>query len=405
MAQEIVFYHSAMQGAPSSTLTTPGAALAVLDACLVDGFNVNSISVLTQAAGIATATTSGTNGYSIGDWVEVAGAVPAAYNGRVKVIGKPGTDKFTYAVPGGTASPASGTMTAKYPGAGWSKTVAGTNIAAYQSGAGSLGHWLQVEDNNPYSDSNLSIRTRIAAGWTALDTAGTLGDQIKHLKLTGGWMLFADARTVWLFVGPIGSAGALYTIAFGEGDSFYGSDGYFFYQNLGDSGSSGSGYGETTGFNFSAPGARYFPWLAPALGISSAPTLTGLRNVSQIGGATPAGCAVLEPNRRHTVGISVVWEAFSQDMQAPSLADNTLPVSPIFFTEYASSNFTLRGRLRGALFPLGGLTTGFTNSFQRLDNGVVDGVSQPLVLMTNNFAPNPTTGAKRQLAFKVDGAW
>ena len=48
MAQEIVFYHSAMQGAASGTLNALGAAIAVLDACLVNGFNVNTIGTLTR---------------------------------------------------------------------------------------------------------------------------------------------------------------------------------------------------------------------------------------------------------------------------------------------------------------------------------------------------------------------
>lgn len=405
MAQEIVFYHSEMQGAPSKVLTTAGALLAVLDACLVDGFNVNSISTLTQSAGVATATTSGTNGYSIGDWVDVAGAVPAAYNGRVKVTGKPGTDKFTYAVPGGTASPASGTMTAKYPGAGWAKTVAGTNIAAYQSGAGSLGHWIQVEDNNPYADSNLSVRTRIAAGWTALDAAGTLGTQVKHLKPTGGWMLFADARTVWLFVGQINPGAMLRTIAFGEGDPFYGSDGYFFYQSMGETGGSKAIFNETAYSSVTVAPSSLFPWAYVLAGPGAVPMIEILRGVSQIGGAVPAQQAMLVGVQRDYGVGTVDAKVFPQILSVPSLADNTIPVSPFFATEFAGAAYTLRGRLRGAFYPFGGLTNGFANSFQRLDNGVIDGVSQPLVLMTNNAVPNPVTGAYRQLAFRVDGAW
>lgn len=404
MTQEIVFYHSSQAGAPSATLNVAGALLAVLDACLVNGFNSNSISVLTQSSGTATATTSGSHGFHVGEWVEVAGATPSAYNGRVKVLSTPTTSQFTYAVAGGTSSPASGTMTAKYPGAGWLKTIAGTNIAAYQSGAGSLGHWIQVEDNNPYADSNLTVRTRIAAGWGSLDAATTLGSQVKHLKQNGGWMLFADARTVWLFTGTISTASVLTCFSFGEGDSFYGSDGYFFYQNKGESGATGSIYSEAAyaGLN-GVCGARYFPHFRWYQGAAT-PTFEYIRGVSQVGGATPGAQTMLEANVRE-FGTTNTWTAHSQDLQVPSLADNTIPVSPIFGLEYSSSNYTLRGRLRGALFPLGGLTSGFANSHQRLDNGVIDGVSQPLVLMTTNFATNPTTGANRQLAFKVDGAW
>lgn len=405
MAQEIVFYHSAMQGAPSATLNAAGALLAVLDGCLVNGFNVNSISTLTQSAGVATATTSGTNGYSIGDWVEVSGATPAAYNGRVKVTGKPGTNQFTYAVPGGTASPASGTMSSKYPPAGWTKTVAGTDIAAYQSGAGSLGHWLQVEDNNPYADSNLSIRTRICGGWTLLDTATTLGTQVKHLKLTGGWMVFADARTVWLFCGNIGAQTRLRTIAFGEGSPFYEAD-EFFLSKPRESGTFQAIYNETSIAGLTEYPPSLFPWVAPSSGTeSNEALLLLLRGVSQIGGDARASISALPATSRRYASSSSGVHALNQDLTVPSLADNTIPAVPIFVTEGISGQYTLRGRLRGAMLPLGGLTTGFANSFQRLDSGVIDGVLQPLVLMTNNVLPNPSTGAPRQLAFRVDGAW
>lgn len=405
MTQEIVSYNSSMTGAPSGALNSAGGIIAVLDACLINGFNVNTISTLTQSGGVALATTAGTNGYAISDWVEVTGATPAAYNGRVKVLSKPAANQFTYAVPGGTASPASGTMSAKYPGAGWTKAVLGTNIAAYQDAG--LGHWLQVEDNNPYADANLTIRTRICSALTALDTVGaggTLGNQVKHSKLTGGWMLFADARTCYLFVGPISAGTALLSIHFGEFASHYPADGYPWFQNYGDSATLSTTYAEALSPTYgSISAAKYFPFFYSAGGIAGAVSAATLRGISQVGGNVTAGSAVLSPNPRCVSNVG--WMAHSQDLLVPSLADNTIPVSPVFLSEWNGSSVTLRGRLRGMHFPLGGLTSGFINSFQRLDNAVVDGVSQPLILVTNNFAANPTTGANRQICFQVDGAW
>ena len=401
MAQEIVFYHSAMTGAPSSTLTAAGAFINVLDACLKDGFNSNSISVLTQSAGTATATTSGTNGFNVGEWVEIAGATPSAYNGRVKVLSKPASNQFTFAIASGTSSPASGTMTAKYPGAGWTKSSGGTNIAAYQNAG--TGHWMQIEDNNPYADGNLSIRTRMAAGWTSLDSATVqLGNQIKFLKLTGGWIVVADAKTCYVFFGNIAASGTIYSFVFGDIAPTYGADAFHFFSNTGEANGLASLGSETVAFVLSAPAARFFPVHSVVSGLSSSAEGAMLRGVSQIGSPVPAGRTTMGSSIARFPGGSAC--CVPQEYSVPLTGDNSIPVSPMFCSEYSSAAYTLRGRFRGIYWPLGGLTSGFTNSFQRLDSGLIDGVSQPLVLVNfNNFAA--PTGATKQVAFQVDGAW
>jgi hypothetical protein len=88
-----------------------------------------------------------------------------------------------------------------------------------------------------------------------------------------------------------------------------------------------------------------------------------------------------------------------QILQVPSLADNSVPISPIFNCEYTSPNLTLRGRFRGMYWPLGKMSSGFTNGFQRLDNALVDGVTQSVVLATFAY------GGNSQIVFQVDGAW
>jgi hypothetical protein len=74
----------------------PGAAIAV--------------TTLVQAAGVATCTTSAPHDLTTGDVVEVAGAAEVDYNGS-KVVTVTSPTAFTYPVPIGTASPATGTMT------------------------------------------------------------------------------------------------------------------------------------------------------------------------------------------------------------------------------------------------------------------------------------------------------
>lgn len=200
-----VFYHSDMPGFPAGVTTIAGGAIAVLDACLVTGANLTSVTGITQAAGVATATTTSNHNFNAGDRVQVSGATPAAYNGLHKVTAKTSTT-FAFAVDAATASPATGTMEAKHPGAGWAKTFTDTNVAAYRSATsnGGMGHYLQVEDNNPFSDSFASFRLRAAIGHTALDAATRLLPARRFVRLAGAayqtrWWVVADDRTAYVY--------------------------------------------------------------------------------------------------------------------------------------------------------------------------------------------------------------
>lgn len=64
-----------------------------------------------QAAGIATFTSTA-HGFVAGEYVTIAGANEAGYNGSVLILTRPSADTFTYAVAAGTATPATGTVTA-----------------------------------------------------------------------------------------------------------------------------------------------------------------------------------------------------------------------------------------------------------------------------------------------------
>lgn len=69
-----------------------------------------SITTLSQAAGVATATTSAPHGLTTGASVTITGASPGAYNGTQTLTGAPTATTFTFAVAAGTASPATGTI-------------------------------------------------------------------------------------------------------------------------------------------------------------------------------------------------------------------------------------------------------------------------------------------------------
>lgn len=71
------------------------------------------VSSLTRASTTATATTSVAHGYATNDFVTIAGAAPAGYNGKFKVT-VTGPTTFTYVVNGALVTPATGAITALY---------------------------------------------------------------------------------------------------------------------------------------------------------------------------------------------------------------------------------------------------------------------------------------------------
>lgn len=216
-----VFYHSGMAGFPAGNTRTAGGFIAVLDACLVNGANLLTAVTLTQAGGVATATFAGNHNFNIGDSVEVSGATPTAYNGRKTVTAKT-VDAVSFAVDAGTASPATGTVQIKHPGAGWSKTWSDGNAAAYRSATsdGGVGAYMQIEDNNPYTDSHQTFRWRACEGHTGLDTATRLATPGRRFFRSADhdkWWVVADDRTAYVhFIGATPTQSSHEMFAMGE---------------------------------------------------------------------------------------------------------------------------------------------------------------------------------------------
>ena len=73
-----------------------------------------AVTSLTRSSLTATVLTATAHGFANGDFVTIAGAVPAGYNGKRKAT-VTGPSSFTYPVTDGTlATPATGTITATY---------------------------------------------------------------------------------------------------------------------------------------------------------------------------------------------------------------------------------------------------------------------------------------------------
>ncbi len=151
----VKYLHSAMQGAPTLS-GTAGSLISVLDACLINGFNVLAPVSITVAAGEATVDYGTVHGYAAHDIIKVAGAAPAELNGEQRITWVNSTTvKFATTAADGTATGTLETRTA--PVGGWEKTYTGTNKGVYrQTDITGTRLYLRVDDT-PTTYANVTM--------------------------------------------------------------------------------------------------------------------------------------------------------------------------------------------------------------------------------------------------------
>ena len=203
MAYPVKHFRETQTGAPVLS-GTAGALLAVLDACLMDGFNPNTIDSLTEAAGVATATVTAGHGYAEGDILLIAGADQVEYNGEVKISNVTSTT-FDFAVSGSPTTPATGTITSKVaPVGGWTRPFTGTNKAVYRNSTagGLLGVYYRIDDSEGRD-------ARIIGYESMTDVDTGLGPMPTEVQVSGGgyWRNSDSADTtarIWTLVADEG---------------------------------------------------------------------------------------------------------------------------------------------------------------------------------------------------------
>lgn len=230
----VKYFHSDMSGAPVLS-GSAGALIAVLDACLVNGFGSITLDSLVVAGGIATATRSAGQLFEKDAVVLVAGATPAGLNGQKRTLSISGT-QFTFDATGISDQTATGTVTVKLAPAGWGKQYSGTNLAAYRSldvasnmtvlrvddtgttSAKVVGYESMADINsgtNPYPSA---AQLATGAFWDKSDTANATARK---------WMVFADSRFFYFCPGTYNPSPNLYAqFTFGEAQSFKPADAY-----------------------------------------------------------------------------------------------------------------------------------------------------------------------------------
>lgn len=199
MAQPVKWFASDMAGAPSCTGQV-GSLLAILDACLVNGFNLLTLDSLVIAGNVATGTKAG-HGYVLHQIVEIAGATPAGLNAQWRVASVSG-NTFTFATTGIADQTATGTISAKTVSAGWLKPYSGTNLGAYKSQhVASSQLCLRLDDTVALYASALGYETM-----SDINT-GTNSFGPHYFKKSSAadatvrkWVLIADARGFYLGV-------------------------------------------------------------------------------------------------------------------------------------------------------------------------------------------------------------
>ena len=198
----VKYYRETQAGAPPLS-GTAGALIAVLDACLITGFNSHTLDSLTRSGDVATATVGTGHGYADGDILLLEGADQGEYNGEVKAVNVTAT-AFDFSVAGTPASPATGVITAKVaPVGGWSRPFGVGDVAVYRSGGdgGLVPHYFRVDDTGSTLarvvgyESMTDVDTGIGPMPTAVQAPG--GAAWFKSSAAGaasrGWVVVADA--------------------------------------------------------------------------------------------------------------------------------------------------------------------------------------------------------------------
>ena len=212
MSAYVLYFDSSDTGAPVMN-NAVGSLIGVLDACLINGFNNKAVASVNVASGVATATING-HGYSsvASKDVDIAGATPAALNGR-KTITVLNANTISFAAPGVADGAATGTITAKRSALAWTKEFTGTGKAIYKRSDVTAGvMMLRVDDSNVSPASATDARAFMVESATNVDTftgqAPTQGQLADGQYWNKGdnnatakqWSLIGDSKGFYLTV-------------------------------------------------------------------------------------------------------------------------------------------------------------------------------------------------------------
>lgn len=205
----VKFFHSKMLGAPVLR-GQAGSLIAILDACLVNGWGIQTASSCVVAGGVCTMTFPLDHAAMVDAVILVDGASMADLNGEQKVTAiAPNVVKFATAAANGTAT---GTITAKMAPMGFAKPFSGTNLAVYKSlDVQANGQFCRVNDaSGLYARVNgYENMTAVSTGTGIFPTSSQLsgGNYWQKAVVTAGaypvaWTVYGDSRFFSIYTCP-----------------------------------------------------------------------------------------------------------------------------------------------------------------------------------------------------------
>jgi hypothetical protein len=240
----VKYFNSTMGSAPTLS-GSAGALIAVLDACLVNGFGVGTLDSVAVVDDVATCTISAGHGLALigttGPVIRISGvaAPDTALNGDWRVATIPNSTTFTFATTGITNRTVNTVACQRAP-AGFSKAFTGTNKAAYRSDdITGTRLFLRVDDTNT---TNTRIRGyEDIANQTAFDNDAATGPYPTDAQVSGGlyayksnsvssssrpWTLMSDGWLFYFFADAVNNGTWNTGVVFGDIDSYKSPDAF-----------------------------------------------------------------------------------------------------------------------------------------------------------------------------------
>lgn len=174
MSNQVKWMHSGMAGAPVLT-NAWGSLTALLDACLITGFNLKTVTLLTRSGEIASASVGSGHGFQVDQVIRIEGCDQPTYNGEFTIVAVTAT-QLQFRVPGEPASPATTqtAITVKVAPLGFETAFSDIHKRVYRSpNPLSNRHFLRVDDSLPegYTTTWAKFgRVTIAEGMSDIDT-------------------------------------------------------------------------------------------------------------------------------------------------------------------------------------------------------------------------------------------
>lgn len=190
-----IYIHSGMAGAPQYA-NADGNINAILEACLVNGFNSKTATSASASGGVLTLNFATDPGFEALQTVEVAVSSVALVNGVHRVVVN-ANNQVTIAIPGlpdGSVGSSGAGITIKQAGAGWSKPFSNSTVAVFRPPAGSRNF---IKINNSFNSACT------ARGYEDMTDLNTGTQETPTVSQSGSFQLFGlngNAGAPWFLL-------------------------------------------------------------------------------------------------------------------------------------------------------------------------------------------------------------